>query len=174
MDRFGDIRAISPIAWILFWTMASLINRKIQGKPIFYSRPSSLRFRQWNASGNSHRSWYTRLGGANGCLVVQVTESELDIHPFVPFNWFFLPEVYGLEHRIPLGQISSAAIVKKFLGRRVEVEFTTKGRVPEKVSLFLRRPEEFLAAIGHLPGPEDRNVLKKGPAITAEPIHPGA
>ena len=165
---------ILVIAWILGWTIASLTYRKIQGKPIFYSRPSSVRFRQWKASGNSHRSWFTRLGGANGCLVVQITDSELDIHPFVPFNWFFLPEIYGLEYRISLEHVLSVKIIKKFLRKRVEVEFTTKGGIPEKISLLLKHPEDFLAAIDPLPGPEDQQSIKRGSVITAKPIHPGA
>ena len=125
-----------PLVWILVWLAASMIYRKSKRKPLFYKKPSYTKFRQGNASGNSHGNWLTRIGGARNCLVVQVTENELDIHPFVPFNWFFLPEIYGLEHRMPLSQIVSVKIVKKIFWRKVEAEFRTRDGGNEGVSLW--------------------------------------
>jgi len=136
-----------PLLWIAGWLAASLFYRKLRGKPIFYARLPNTRFRQTNASGRSHRHWFTRLGGANGCLVVQVTETELDIHPFPPFNWLFLPEIYGLEYRVPLTNVRSAELRKRFFRSSVDVVLRAdEGET--KVSLFLAYPDEFLKALG--------------------------
>ncbi len=113
-------------------------------------------------------------GGAHNCLVVQVTDNELDIHPFVPFNWLFLPEIYGLEYRVPLANIVSSKIIKKLFGRKVEIEFrTSEGRI-EGVSLWLKNPEDFFATIGHSLGKDGQQFIKRGGVITAKPIGPGA
>jgi hypothetical protein len=143
-----DSQLIKAFAWVFLWLAASLIYRRSRGKPIFYRKRASVKFRQSNASGNSHRTWYTRIGGASNCLVVQVTENELDIHPSVPFNWLFLPEIYGLEYKIPLDQIVSAHQVKKIFREMIELEFRTKEGKIEGISLWLKRPDDFLAAIG--------------------------
>ncbi|TMA24539.1 MAG: hypothetical protein E6J88_10770 [Deltaproteobacteria bacterium] len=136
-----------PLLWIAGWLAASLFYRKLRGKPIFYARLPNTRFLQTNASGRSHRHWFTRLGGANGCLVVQVTETELDIHPFPPFNWLFLPEIYGLEYRVPLTNVRSAELRKRFFRSSVDVVLQAdEGET--KVSLFLAYPDEFLKALG--------------------------
>jgi len=162
--EFADRFAFSA-AWVLAWAGASLVYRALKGKPIFYRRLPRVRFREWNATGNSHRNWFTRLGGANGCLVVQVTDDVLDIHPFVPFNWLFLPEILGIEHRVPLSGVASArpvpverafthTVFRKFVKRRgVEVELVSGEGAREKVSLWLKEPEGFLSALGVPPAP---------------------
>jgi len=162
--EFADRFAFSA-AWVLAWAGASLVYRALKGKPIFYRRLPRVRFREWNATGNSHRNWFTRLGGANGFLVVQVTDDVLDIHPFVPFNWLFLPEILGIEHRVPLSGVASArpvpverafthTVFRKFVKRRgVEVELVSGEGAREKVSLWLKEPEGFLSALGVPPAP---------------------
>ncbi len=162
--EFGDQFVLSA-AWLLCWTGASLVYRVLKGKPVFFRRLPSVRFREWNASGNSHRNWFTRLGGANGCLVVQVTAAELDIHPFVPFNWMFFPEILGIEYRVPLKDVVSVetvpveqsfkyTILRKFVKRHgVVVEIAAADGAREKVSLWLKRREGFLAALGIPPAP---------------------
>lgn len=143
--------------WIAGWLAASLFYRKLRGKPIFYTRLSNTRFRQTNASGHSHRHWFTRLGGANGCLVVQVTEAELDIHPFPPFNWGFLPEIYGLEYRVPLTNVRSAELRRRFFRLCVDVVLHTDDG-ETKVSLFLAHPDEFLSSLGLKNSPDGRKA----------------
>jgi hypothetical protein len=79
---------------------------------------------------------------------VQLTDQELDIHPFVPFNWFFLPEIYNLEFRVPIHHIVSVERKKKFFAECIDIEFTTSdGR--NKVSLWLRHPESFVETLRH-------------------------
>jgi hypothetical protein len=139
---------LAPLLWIGAWLGASLVYRRMRGKPLVFPKLAGTKYRQTNASGRSHRSWVTSLGGANGCLVVQVTDDELDIHPFPPFNWLFLPEIYGLEYRVPLSSVRSAEVRKGFFRTAVDVVVTTPERGDEKVTLYLAYPKEFLTALG--------------------------
>ena len=71
----------------------------------------------------------------------------MDIHPFPPFNWLFLPEIYGLEYRVPLTNVRSAELRKRFFRSSVDVVLQAdEGET--KVSLFLAYPDEFLKALG--------------------------
>ncbi len=145
--RDATIALLSVTAWIGVWVGASIVYRYANGKPVFYRRLSSVRFRETSASGNSNRAWYTKLGRASNCLVVQVTDQELDIHPFVPFNWFFLPEIHDLEFRVPIAGISSVAIRKNFFAPSLHIEFTTPDGKSKSVSLVLRQAEQFIETI---------------------------
>jgi hypothetical protein len=129
------------------WVGASLVYRLANGKPVFYRRLPCVRFREVSASGNSNRSWLTELGGARNCLVVQLTEQELDIHPFVPFNWCFLPEIYDLEFRVAIERIRSVTRRKNLFAQSLQIEFTTADEKRHSVSLVLRREEHFLEAL---------------------------
>jgi len=137
-----------PLLGVAAWVGASVIYRRMRGKPLVYAKLSGTKYRQTNASGYSHRSWVGSLGAARGVLVVQVTADELDIHPFPPFNWFFLPEIYGLEYRVPLSSVRSAELRKRFFREAVDVVITTPERGDEKITLYLAYPEQFLAALG--------------------------
>jgi hypothetical protein len=136
-----------PLIGIAAVLAASLLYRKMHGKPLVYRRLEGTRFRQTNASGRSHRSWWTRLASAKSCLVVQVTDRELDIHPFPPFNWFFMPEIYGLEHRVALTDVRSAEVRKRIVRHSVDITIRTD-RGDEKLTLFLSDPEGFVRALG--------------------------
>jgi hypothetical protein len=64
----------------------------------------------------------------------------------------FVPEMYGLEHEVPLGCVVRATADRFFLRRRVRVLFRDGDRECD-VSLFLKRPDEFLRLVpsGALP-----------------------
>ena len=79
--------------------------------------------------------------------MVQVTDTELDIHPFPPFNWMFLPEIYYLEHRVPLTDVRSAVLRKGLVRKYVDIVVHTGGG-DVKVTLQLAHPDDFLAALG--------------------------
>jgi hypothetical protein len=137
-----------PFLSVVAWLGASLGYRRMRGKPLFYARLPGTKYRQTNASGRSHRSRITSLGGASRVLVVQVTADELDIHLQPPFNWFFMPEIYGLEYRVPLSSVRSAELRKGLFRTAVDVVMTTQERGDEKVTLYLAHPEDFLNALG--------------------------
>ena len=97
------------------------------------------------ASGNSHKSWWTRLGGARNCLRVAVTDSEVWIRPFFPFS--LLAGDFDLEHRIPRSSILAAELSSSSLIRSVLLDFRLADGSQRRVQLRLRDPDAFLAAL---------------------------
>jgi len=136
------------VLWILGWIGASIAYRKARGKPVLFIGVPGASYQQRGTSGYSHRSWLTKLGGASGCLVVAVANGRLIIRPFFPFNLMFLPEIYGLEYDVPLESILDARRVASLLRRRIDLEFRDTLGQTERISLYLRDPEKFLATLG--------------------------
>jgi hypothetical protein len=59
------------------------------------------RFSEAWCSGWSDRNALARLFVAKNFLWVIVTKDDLQVSPHFPFSLMFLPEVFGLDHRIP-------------------------------------------------------------------------
>ena len=106
------------------------------------------------ASGSSHKSWMTRLGGASNCLTVIVTRSQLAVTTFFPFT--ALAGIYDIEHVVPISDIT--ALTPK--GKAIEVEFQTIDGTRRKLSLRLRDPAGFLRAVEPKPKSEQDAALK--------------
>ncbi len=137
-----------PLLWVSFWIVASVIYRRSRGKAIYPSKPKdSLYYEGW-ASGHSNSNIFTKLGGARNCLLVAITPDSLIIQPRFPFNLMFLPEIYGLEYRIPGLNIRSVEKKGRVFGKGVEVQFIDTDGGEKSVRLYLKKTDEFLAAIG--------------------------
>lgn len=132
-----------PIIWIGGVIAASIFYRRVHDKPIIPRIPKSVRFAQRMASGWNDENWFRRLGGANNCLMVAVTDRELTVTPFFPFNLMFLPEMWGLEVKVPLSRIRSVEPTRRFFTSAVRVELDD-GRA---MALVLREPEAFQDAL---------------------------
>jgi len=149
------------LAGIAAMLWASVAYRRSRGKPIFFTRVENAAYAESNASGHSNRTWFTRLGGANRVLVVAVVDRRLVIRPRFPFNLLFMPEIYGLEHEVPLDQITSIQPHGDRSGR-VDLQFSDSTAVMmtmmtmavtttnelHHVTLYLRDPDRFVAALG--------------------------
>jgi len=133
-----------PFLWIAGWITASIIYRRIHDKPIFPRTPESALFVERAASGVNDSHWLGRIGHANRCLIVAVTGHELVVTPFFPFNLMFLPEIYGLEIRIPVSRIRRVGEWSGILRDFIVVEFDD-GR---SFRLVLRNPRAFRKALG--------------------------
>jgi len=133
-----------PIIWIGGLIGASILHRRIHDEPIIPRIPKSARFVQRMASGWSDDNWLRRLGGANNCLMVAVTDRELTVTPFFPFNLMFLPQMLGLEVRTPLSRIRAVEPTRRFFTSAVRVELDD-GRA---IALVLNDPEGFQEALG--------------------------
>lgn len=133
-----------PLLWIAGWIAASVIYRRIHGKPIFPGAPEGAVYKERSASGSNNGHWLRRIGGANRCLIVAVTGRELVVTPFFPFNLLFLPEIYGLEIRTPLSRIRKVEEHRWFFRDSVVVEFDDG----QSMRLILRDPAAFKRALG--------------------------
>ena len=130
--------------WVAGWVLASIIHRRAHGRPILFRTVPNAEFVESAASGHSHRTWYTKLGGASRCLVVAINRGQLIIRPQFPFNLMFLPEVYGLEHDVPVDRVSNVEIKPGRFRTGVDVQFRSTESTNEHVTLYLRRPEDFV------------------------------
>ena len=130
--------------WLAGVVGASVVYRRARGKPVLFFGIRGAQFLERFASGFSHDTWYTRLGGASNCLVVAVSERRLIVRPWFPFNMLFLPEIYALEHEIPLAQVMDVSVTKWWGHRRVVVRCRDSENQERALSLFLRSPERLM------------------------------
>lgn len=67
------------VAFAVAWNVVGIGYRlwKRKGKGLVFPKPTDpgVVYSERFASGSSHKSWRTRLGGASNCLTVIVTES---------------------------------------------------------------------------------------------------
>src|SRR5262245_12022337 len=96
------VKAIAPLVVLI---IESILYRRHHGKPVLFFGLHDATYQQRSASGRSNRSWLTKLGGAANCLVVAVARGRLIVRPWFPFTLMFLPEIYGLECDLPVGDI---------------------------------------------------------------------
>lgn len=118
-----------------------LWKRKKSGFTLPKASDPDVVFCERFASGSSHKTWLTRLGGASNCLTVIVTRSQLAIKMFFPFSAF--ASRCDLEHLIPISDITS--LTPK--GRITELEFRRSDGTRRTLSLRLRKTNGFMRAI---------------------------
>ncbi len=150
IEAHRSLFLVAPVIWILILISASIIYRKSRGKVILPSKPKDTLFYEGWASGHSNTNIFTKLGGARNCLLVAVIPDALLIQPRFPFNLMFLPEIYGLEYRIPGLNIRAVEKKGRILGKGVEILFIDGSGSQKSVRLYLKRTDDFLAAIGKI------------------------
>ncbi len=126
------------IVWcISFFSLTWLWIKK---KGIVFPSKSTVKilFEEKMASGRSHKSVITKLGGGRNCLNIIVTSDELWITAVFPFN--LVAFYYDGIHKIPL------SLIRKTYksGKSVFVEFQRKNGSPGKFELQLKNPNNFL------------------------------
>jgi hypothetical protein len=124
----------AAFGWVAFVVLVSIVYRRSRGKLIIPQLPPGAIFSERRASAPF----------AANCLLVAVTKTTLSVVPRFPFNLMFLPEVYRLEHEIPLASIVSVETPKSILGSNVIV---THGANARKVRLKVRQPLALASAI---------------------------
>jgi hypothetical protein len=143
-DHF-ELLFLFALVWMVVMALLAARRRTEHGLPVRPVVPPGARFAETWTSGRSKRSVIARLGGANNCLIVAVTDKAVEIHPHFPFN-LFVGDVLGLDRVIPRENVVRVSEAGGMLGRTVEVEFKVpNGR--ETVELRLREPKRFLEAM---------------------------
>lgn len=136
--------------WAAFgflWFAASIVYRLKTGKPLFARPAPGSTFSERWASGRAGAGLLARLGTAKNCLHVQVDARSLRIHPHFPITLGFVPEIYGMDHVVPLEAVRSASILGGRYAQAVEVRYALPGGEEQVLQLLLRRAEAFIAAV---------------------------
>lgn len=129
------------IAWNIIVFGFMLWKRNQRGLIMPKTTDPDVVFAERFASGSSHKSWMTRLGGASNCLTVIVTHSHLAITTFFPFT--AMAGYCDLEHLVPISNLTG--VVQK--GRMIEIEFKLGDGTHRKLSLRLHDNSGFLRAL---------------------------
>lgn len=137
MDQtpFPDWFFFVALGWVVLVFVISAVVRRVAGKPLIPKIPENALFAERWASGR----W------ASNCLLVSVTPGELTVVPKFPFNLGFLPDVYGLERRIPLSSVNYVKQTASLIGNNVVVQYDDEKR---KLGLKLRNPRSFVDVLG--------------------------
>lgn len=135
-----------PFLWILGFVAASIWYRRSKDEPIFPRLPDDADFGEKGCSGRSLKSPLSKIGGASRCLLVTVRKETLTITPQFPFNLMFLPEIYGLDIKVPVHTIASVKPVSSLFQKALRIEFTRGGPAP--VEVVLNDERGFERAIG--------------------------
>ena len=135
------------ITWIVAVIAVSILYRKSKGKPILPRVPPGARFSRKGISGHSYRHFWTQFGGARNCLMVAVVGRTLVVSPTFPFNLMFLPEIYDLEHTIPLSRITSAQVKPRLFGQTVDIRFTSATGQARRIVLYMRKGDQLVATM---------------------------
>ena len=128
-------------AWVVIAMGFRLWRHRKFGLKFPAGELADAKFIEKFASGKSLSSIRTRMGGASNCLTIAVTQAELWVYTFFPFNVF--AQQFDLEHKIPLGMIRSV----KPDGRAVIIEYEKPDGSVSRLSLYLRRTPDFLRAL---------------------------
>lgn len=139
-------------ALVLAWLVASIGYRLYSAKPLVAAARADAKFSERWASTRMGTGLVARMGTARNCMCVQVTATELQVHPHFPFTLGFMPEIYDLDRTIPLDKLRTASILSDGRAKAVEVKYVTPNGDDGTVLLLLRNAEAFVhAALAHKP-----------------------
>jgi len=146
-----------PPLWIAVVVAASIWYRRSKEKPIFPSMAADAAFGQRGCSGRSLGGAFSRMGGANNCLLVMVQKNYLIVTPQFPFNLMFLPEIYGLDIEAPIESVTAIRPIKTLVRKALRIEFVSGGPAP--IELIVHDEDSLVKAIGwHLVRPGNRPI----------------
>ena len=146
MTELKPILILFPFLWIAIVFGISFFYRKKKGIVFPNFDYKKHDFYEKKASGSSNKNFFTRIGGARNCLNVAVADKTLYVFPMFPFNLMFLPEIYNLEHTIPLDKIKGVEFKKEILVSSIEIIFN-KNEQNHSIKLRLKKYEEFLGVL---------------------------
>jgi hypothetical protein len=143
----SDAFVVFVLAWVAGWLLISFLVRRAQGKPFFAPAAQPFQFSEKWASGRSLDTWWSRLGRARNCLFIGVGDEKLFVQPHFPFTLGFIPEIYRLEHAIPLTRITKVTPERSLFRNMIRVEYSDPDGRQQTLELKLRHPEGFLSAV---------------------------
>jgi len=132
--------------WVVVGFTWRYFRHKRTGVVFPHVPPERISFEERASSGCSHKTMFTRLGGARNCLQVTVTDAEVWIRPFFPFS--ILAQQFDLEHRIARASITSVEPTRSAFARTLLLDYRDERGQTHRLSLALKKPDDFLRALG--------------------------
>ncbi len=131
--------------FLVFGYIGWMLYRRNKNHPFPDRHDVEIIHQEHKASGNSHKTFFTRIGGANNSLTVIVTPIEL----WITVPWFFgwIAPKCNVEHRISLDAITNIERKKN----KLTIHWSTEDNLAHTFDLILRHPDAFLKAVGHIP-----------------------
>jgi hypothetical protein len=142
------VRVLGSLVGVIFIATGFYLryqHHKTHGQAFPQLEERSIRFRETKASCSSHKTTFTRLGGAKRCLEVTVTDAEVWIRAPFPHNIFALE--LDLEHRIPRSSIIDVRQHQSRFVNSVWLEYRNVHGATHRLSLLLQKPDDFLRAL---------------------------
>ena len=106
---------------------------------------SRVLYRERWASACSHQTFLKRLGSANNCVSVVVTDEEVRV--WLPFPLAILGYELDLEHRIPRRSIVGLQEWPHWYGPTWLLDYLDDEGRTRRIELALHRPVDFLKAL---------------------------
>jgi hypothetical protein len=132
-------------------TTSSVFYRLQKRKPIMKSDFPAPHFTEIWCSGRSDRNALARLPIAKNILWMIVTKEELHVSPHFPFSLMFLPEAFGLDHRVPGGTIMNVRETDSaLLGRSVVVKYRHATGDEEYLELWVNDLPGLMRALAEI------------------------
>ncbi|MBD3369276.1 hypothetical protein GF402_02815 [Candidatus Fermentibacteria bacterium] len=101
----------------------------------------------------SLKNAWTRMASTYGCIRVALTDRHLVVEPQGLGGLLVKMSNLDLEHRIPVGEVTSVEKRRKYFGlTEVQVAFGSSDGSPGRLLLYLRRPDEFIARLKPMAG----------------------
>jgi hypothetical protein len=111
--------------------------------------PGEVVYQEWFASGWSEATLLTKLGGAQNCLRLVVTQELLWITSWFPIVG--LTALFDLEHVIPLQSITAVKLSRRLWAIRLLLSYADASGVEHTIGLVPKHPDQFLQALGRTP-----------------------
>jgi hypothetical protein len=133
--------------------MLSVLYRALQGKPFVPPKVAAAQFYETWRSGRSNKTWLAQYAGFPNCLWIVVTQEYLMVGPHFPFMLLFLPEVFGMEYRIPGRNILAIEDRAALLPQGVQIRFRHATGDEESFVMVVQAEDRFRQAVAALRGP---------------------
>jgi len=128
---------VGAVVWVIGALAFTLWRRRIHGLHFPDRNDVNILFEERWTSGRSHKSLITRMGGANNCLRVTVTDDELWVVPHFPFS--ACAGLFDLDHRVLRDAITNV----EQNGKIVHVTFELADGEGQRMELRLRNADRF-------------------------------
>lgn len=133
------------VIWVVGWFTWLSWRRKKRG--LFPADgPKDVVYEERMASGRSHKNWHCRIGGAQNCLRIVVTKSELWVTPIFPFS--VLGSIFDLDHRVTLDKIQSVSQKSRMGRNSIMISFLDAAMGVHTIEVIPKDGDTFLKALG--------------------------